>query len=121
MTEFGIALRVIRMERGERLKDMADALKVTSSCLSAVELGKRSIPLHWVDTIIALYQLNADEAKELEAAFIESNAQTQKELCWNLEAYDDETRVLIFTLARKFSQLNTQDLMEIRQILSRVE
>lgn len=121
MTEFGIALRVIRMKRGERLKDMACALKVTSSFLSAVENGKKSIPLHWIDTLTDLYHLDTDEVKELEAAFAETNAQMSKELRLNLETCDYETRALVFSFARNFSKLSAQDLMEIRQILSRVE
>ena len=43
MTDFAKALRILRIERGEVLKDMADKLGITSSYLSAIECGKRKI------------------------------------------------------------------------------
>ena len=41
VTKLGIALRKIRLDRQELLKDMADRLKVSSAFLSAVETGKK--------------------------------------------------------------------------------
>ena len=43
ITELGKHLRKIRIDHGEILKNMADKLGVTSSFLSAVEIGKRNM------------------------------------------------------------------------------
>jgi transcriptional regulator with XRE-family HTH domain len=44
LTQLGIFLRKLRLDRGEILKDMAIKLNVSSSFLSAVENGKKRIP-----------------------------------------------------------------------------
>ena len=49
ITPFGKSLRNIRMDRGMLLKDMAQDLDVTSSYLSAVEVGKRNVSENWKD------------------------------------------------------------------------
>ena len=43
VTKLGIALRKIRLDRQELLKNMADKLKVSSAFLSAVETGKKRL------------------------------------------------------------------------------
>ena len=44
MTPFGERLRALREARGIKLKDMAEALGVSSTYLSALEHGRRSKP-----------------------------------------------------------------------------
>lgn len=68
LTEFGKALRKIRIDRQELLKDMAEALGVSSAYLSAVETGKRRIPTGWVKEIQTKYVLGEDECRGLEQA-----------------------------------------------------
>ena len=65
MTKLGIALRKIRLDRQELLKDMADRLKVSSAFLSAVETGKKRPPANFIDRICSAYELSEDEKKEL--------------------------------------------------------
>ena len=47
LSEFGKFCRKLRMEKNELLIDMAQKLEVKSSFLSAVEVGKKSIPEKW--------------------------------------------------------------------------
>ena len=54
-TEFGKWLRTLRISIGIRLYDMSKALSVSSSFISAVETGKKSIPLDFVEKIIKNY------------------------------------------------------------------
>lgn len=65
ITEFGKLLRNIRMDRGEYLKDMAEKLGVTSSYLSSVENGNRSVPVKWIGQISEMYGLCQDESERL--------------------------------------------------------
>lgn len=66
MTPFGARLRELRAERGVSLKDMAAALGVTSSYLSALEHGRRGRPT-WamIQRIIAYFNVIWDDAEEL--------------------------------------------------------
>ena len=45
LTEFGKLLRIIRINSGDTSKDMAKKLNLSPSYLSAIESGKRNIPL----------------------------------------------------------------------------
>ena len=67
MTPFGEKLRELREARGVQLKDMADALGVTPTYLSALEHGRRSKP-NWsfVQRVIHYFNIIWDEADELQ-------------------------------------------------------
>lgn len=67
MTPFGQRLRQMRAERGILLKDMADALGVSPSYLSALEHGRRGVPT-WalVQAVIAFFNIIWDEAEDLQ-------------------------------------------------------
>lgn len=63
LTEFGKAIRKIRLDKGEILKDMAKRLGVSSACMSAVENGRKNVPEKWIDQIIEFYQLDEEGQK----------------------------------------------------------
>jgi transcriptional regulator with XRE-family HTH domain len=67
MTPFGAKLREMRDARGLTAKDMADALGVSASYLSALEHGRRGRPT-WpmVQRVIGYFNVIWDEAEELE-------------------------------------------------------
>jgi transcriptional regulator with XRE-family HTH domain len=67
MTPFGARIRSLRARRGESLKDMAEAIGVSSSYLSALEHGRRGLPT-WLllQRIIAHFNIIWDEAEELQ-------------------------------------------------------
>jgi transcriptional regulator with XRE-family HTH domain len=66
MTPFGDRMRKLRAERGVTLKQMADAIGVSSAYLSALEHGKRGRPgWHLIQRIIAYFNIIWDEAEEV--------------------------------------------------------
>lgn len=66
MTPFGDRIRKLRAERGVTLKDMAEALGVSSAYLSALEHGKRGRPgWHLIQRILAYFNIIWDEADEV--------------------------------------------------------
>ncbi|MFO1117581.1 MAG: helix-turn-helix transcriptional regulator [Beijerinckiaceae bacterium] len=66
MTPFGARLREMRAERGVSLKDMAQALGVSSAYLSALEHGRRGAPTWFlVQRIISYFNVIWDEAEML--------------------------------------------------------
>lgn len=68
MTTLGIALRKIRLDRQELLREMAAKLKVSSAFLSAVETGKKRPPANFIEKVCNTYNLNDDERNELQQA-----------------------------------------------------
>lgn len=66
MTPFGERMRKLRTERGVTLKDMAEALGVSSAYLSALEHGKRGRPgWHLIQRILAYFNIIWDEAEDV--------------------------------------------------------
>lgn len=72
LTEFGKAIRKIRLDKGEILKDMAKRLGISSAFLSAVENGRKNVPEKWIDQIIEFYQLDEEGQKKLKQAYFET-------------------------------------------------
>ncbi len=67
MTPLGAKLRAMRAERGTSLKQMAQALDVSSAYLSALEHGKRGKPTWFLlHRMIAYFNVIWDEAEELQ-------------------------------------------------------
>jgi len=66
MTPFGDRMRKLRAERDMTLKEMAEALGVSSAYLSALEHGKRGRPgWHLIQRILAYFNIIWDEADEV--------------------------------------------------------
>jgi len=66
VTPFGERMRKLRSERGVTLKQMAEALGVSSAYLSALEHGKRGRPgWHLIQRILAYFNIIWDEADEV--------------------------------------------------------
>ena len=66
MTPFGDRMRKLRTERGVTLKQMAEAIGVSSAYLSALEHGKRGRPgWHLIQRILTYFNIIWDEAEEV--------------------------------------------------------
>ena len=66
MTPFGERMRRLRAERQVTLKEMAEAIGVSSAYLSALEHGKRGRPSwHLIQRIISYFNIIWDEAEEV--------------------------------------------------------
>ena len=114
-TVFGKALRKIRINRDELLMDMAKKLEITSAYLSSIENGKRGIPQDMSKKIIKLYNLDADESKNLFTAEDES----RKKVEFDFTNSDPSKKNIVLALARSFDDLSDEQLQEIRNILDK--
>jgi transcriptional regulator with XRE-family HTH domain len=69
VTPFGARLRALRLARGVTLKQLAEALQISSAYLSALEHGKRGVPsaglVHQVNEYFGLIWDEADELSRL--------------------------------------------------------
>lgn len=112
-TPFGKELRNIRMEHNEILKNMADRLNVSSAFLSAVEVGKKSIPENWCKTISHAYRLSEKQFNALVKA-AEISALSVK---INLQNSQDLQRQAAVAFARKFDSINDDTAKQILKLM----
>ena len=115
ITEFGKALRKLRIDRDELLKDMASKLGVTVSYLSAVENGKREVPQNWVDDITVLYKMSNVERTKLEELAYKS----KKKISINLDCVDNRRKDVALAFARNFDDFSDEDIREINNIIKK--
>lgn len=110
-TEIGKELRRLRIEKDERLLDMAERLDKSSAFISAVETGKKSPPNGFEEIIIRVYRLTSEAADRLRKAADRSRK------AFTLEASDDLQRDTFGLMARRMNDLSSEDLQKILTIL----
>lgn len=116
ITELGKFLRKLRIDNTEILKTMADRLGVSPSFLSAVENGKKKMPINWKEIIINSYNFNADKTEEFEKAIIK----TEKEITIGINKLSEERQNLAISFARKLDTLSNADIETIKKIFEKV-
>ena len=114
LTVFGIALRKLRLDCGEILKTMADKLEISSSYLSAIEVGKRNVPEDFIYRLSVLYNLDSERVHKLELAKLES----QKEIVLELGNAPFGKREAALLFARKFDDLDEQTAEKIKSLIN---
>lgn len=113
ITEFGKALRKIRIDRGEVLRDMAAKLEVSPSFISAIETGKKKIPTGFIEQIETLYNLTDLEERMLKDAV--KNSVTAVKI--NLLGSDITQRTAALVFARDFGSLSDKTAEQILKLL----
>lgn len=111
LSPIGKALRHLRLETDERLMDMAERLGVTSSFLSAVEMGRKVPPRDLADKVVSIYQLSPLSANNIKSAVSASQN------VFKIEAQHALARDTAGLLADKFSTLSDLELNKIKGIL----
>jgi transcriptional regulator with XRE-family HTH domain len=114
-TEFGKALRKLRLDHGEVLKHMADNLQISSSYLSSIETGARAIPGNLIERLAALYNLPTKAVKELERA----KTACMREATFNLGDASFEKKDAALLFARRFNDMDEQTAAKIRKIIAK--
>ena len=113
LTSIGRFLRKLRIDEGEILKDMAEKLEVTVSFLSAVENGKKRMPSNWNYRICEIYNLTEDQRN----AFTTAIAETEDDIELNFGWQSLQNRELAVSFARKFSDIDDDQVEAIQKIL----
>jgi transcriptional regulator with XRE-family HTH domain len=109
MTPFGIANRKLRLDKGLRLLDLAKKLDLSSSYVSAVETGKKSIPPGYIALVVRALDLTDAEARELQKA-----ADGSKKII-EVEGLKGSDRELVAAFARRLDDLSPEFLAEIKK------
>ena len=112
-TQLGQFLRKLRIGNNEVLADMAQKLNITSAYLSAIELGKRSIPENLFSNLVEMYQITKEGEVELQKAIDASITSVEIDLD-NISLAGRET---VVAFARKLKDLDDVSLNNILEYL----
>lgn len=116
-TSFGEFLRILRIKHHEVMGDLAKVLNVKVPFLSAVENGKKNVPLEWVARIVEHYQLSVEQQIELKRAIEESK--TQYKISTG-NASPSQRRVAL-EFARSFDEMDDDTARKILELLNKKE
>jgi transcriptional regulator with XRE-family HTH domain len=114
LTSFGVLLRKHRLDRSETLYDMAQAVGVSSSFLSAVETGQKRAPDDLVARLSNHLRLDMVDQLQLREAALE----TGPELRIPLRGKDKNAREVAAMFARRFEN---GDMEALRAALATLE
>lgn len=114
LSKFGIYIRKIREKKNESLRTMAGNLGISASFLSAMEVGRKNIPLEYVGKISNLYSLTEEEKERLEDSIVETNRTVSIELDKMNEAQKEAS--LIF--ARKIKNADSDLIQKLMEVLN---
>ena len=117
ITSVGKFLRKLRIDKGEILRTMAQTLGVSSSFLSAVENGKKKMPVAWFTKLQESYNLSSEQMEELKHAVIASSDTVEL----NIRNASAENRQLAVSFARRFDSLDEETSKKLFNILNKNE
>lgn len=112
-TKFGKFLRKLRIDKGMVIRDMAETLGVSPAYLSAIELGKRAIPDLFVDNLCNAFKLTNDERRDA----LQLADMSQLSIKIDLTDTEDANRETMLAFARKFKELDDEQLNKLNQML----
>ena len=112
-TRFGEYMRVLRVKNHEVMGDVAKMLGVKVPFLSAVENGKKNVPIEWIDKIVTYYNLDKKEQSVLKEVIEESK--TQYKIVTNNSGTIQRKAALQF--ARSFDGMDDETAIQILNLL----
>lgn len=105
LTNFGKALRKMRIDHGEFMRDMAAKLGVTVAYLSAVENGKREVPDSWIEKLSETYSLSVEEKRMMQECAYEGKDNIKIDIV----GIEKEEKELALAFARSFRTLSDDE------------
>lgn len=111
LNALGKELRKLRIDRNERILDMADKIKKSPAFISAIERGKKSIPATFDDVIIGAYNLTGESAARIRTACSRSRRH------FTLFPESDLSKDTVSLMARRMNELSEDQLHSIQKIL----
>src|SRR5574344_1197559 len=113
-SEFGTVLYEIRQELGESLRGMAKKLDITPSFLSAMEVGRKTIPIEYESKINDLYHLSNEKRIKLKDAISLSNSRVLLEID-KMNIAQKKTSLLF---ARKIINADPELIKKLQEVLN---
>lgn len=114
LTVLGKKLRNHRIDKGITLKDLAASLGFTSSYLSALEIGKKNMPIGLLDRIGEYLHLSKIEIEELKQL-----AEQSKKINYvDVSGLSRDDSQLIAAFVRKFDELSLNEKEKIKEMVN---
>ncbi len=113
ISKFGLYIRKIREKENDSLRQMAIKLGISATFLSAMEVGRKQIPLEYVEKIKGIYDLTEEQVMELEDSIYETNERLPIELALMNDAQKDVS--LMF--ARRIKTADENLLRKLKEAL----
>lgn len=111
-TSFGKAVKKLMIEHDENLSTLSNLLNVTKSFVSAVFVGKKSIPDEWYDILCDHYNLD-NYNNDLFNAFCEN----KKIIKIDVSNVSTNKKKLALMFKSKLALLNQEQINKIAEIL----
>lgn len=115
LTPFGALMRKYREKRNLKLKHVADYLNVSSTYLSATELGRRNPSIEWVKPLQEIYQLSPEETEHLREVLVSSRI---SDVVYLSHLDDTERKRLVKRLADVIGSWDEAQINELRSLLT---
>lgn len=113
VTQLGKILRIIRINTGDSMRDMATKLDLSVSYLSAIENGKRNVPSDFEEKIIKKYDLSDKDRNNLREAI----SATVEKVKVNITELSEKKRKLIYALSK--DELSDDTINELCAIIEK--
>jgi len=97
LTEFGTAVRHLRMRYDKSMKAMADAMNISSSHLSGIEYGEKTLAPKYIDGAISFF---AAIAKPEELQHLRESGARSKDVV-HVDDLQPDAKVLVAAFARR--------------------
>lgn len=101
LTPFGEAVRVLRMKYGLSLKEMAEAMNISSPYLSSIEFGEKRLAQKHIDSALAYLRTKRVTADQLDA--VAAAAEQSKQII-DMEGMAPDARGFVAAFARKLQE-----------------
>lgn len=96
LTEFGKVMRIIRINTGDSMRDMAAKIGMSATYLSAIETGKRNIPANMEELLFTNYNFSEKDRQNIKDS-IEKSASHVK---IDLTEMADKKKKLIYSISK---------------------
>lgn len=118
LTEFGKALRKLRIDYSLTLGGLGELLGVSAAYLSAVETGRKPVPSTLLPKLQSHLQLGEADVKGLEVAA----AKQMNEVVVGLGSHrTDRAKELAVAFARRFETMNAEEVEKMLAQLDRLK
>jgi len=113
LTAFGKRVRQLRIEADLLMMDQAKGLGVSTTYVSATEIGTKQPSIGYVQKIIEFFAEKGIHAEDL----IDLADQAREEIRLNIADYSSSDKSLVSAFARQFSEMTDSDKTTIRDLL----
>lgn len=113
ISSFGVAMKKIRSDSNDSLRTCASKLEITAPFLSAMEMGKRPIPSHYIDKIRNVYNLSEDDYTMLYNAVVETN----RKVDIDIENMNESQKEVSMIFGRKIENADPELIDRLRKVL----